>query len=201
MPKKLATSPGDRGQLPAKCNFFGPAPLLIDEDPAAYNELLARVSGAVKPSDILEEIWVRDVVDLEWEARRLRRLKVELIAGNAHKGLARILLPLSDWGRADELSKAWARRDPNAINKVDAMLASADLTMDAVMAETLACELDKIERMDRMIMSAEARRNAVLREVDRHRASVAQALRRAVDVEDAQFEDVGVKQIADRTAA
>jgi hypothetical protein len=27
------------------------------EDPAAYDELLARVSGAIKPSDILEEIW------------------------------------------------------------------------------------------------------------------------------------------------
>jgi len=201
MTKKLATSPGDRGQSPTKWNFFGPAPLLVDEDPAAYDELLARVSGAVKPSDILEEIWVRDVVDLVWEALRLRRLKAELIAGNAHKGLAQILQPLSDWGRADELSKAWARRDPKAINKVDAMLASADLTMDAVMAETLAHELDKIERMDRMIMSAEARRNAVLREVDRHRASVAQALRRAVDVEDAQFEEVGAKQIADRNAA
>ena len=81
------------------------------------------------------------------------------------------------------------------------MLASADLTMDAVMAETLALELDRVERIDRMIMSAEARRNAVLREVDRHRASVAQALRRAVNVEDAQFEEVGAKHIADRNAA
>ena len=68
MTKKLATSPGDRGQLPTKWSFFGPAPLLDGEDPAAYDELLARVSGGVKPSDILEEIWVRDVVDLVWEA-------------------------------------------------------------------------------------------------------------------------------------
>jgi hypothetical protein len=30
---------------------------------------------------------------------------------------------------------------------------------------------------------------------------VAQALRRAVNVEDAQFEEVGAKQIADRSAA
>jgi hypothetical protein len=53
-----------------------------------------------------------------------------------------------------------------------------------------------------MIMSAEARRNAVLREVDRHRASVAQTLRQAAnDVEDAQFEEVGAKQIVDRSAA
>jgi hypothetical protein len=126
---------------------------------------------------------------------------VELYTANAHNGLNQILQPLSDWETADTLSKAWARRDPKAINRVDAMLASADLTMDAVLAETLARELDKVERIDRMIMSAEARRNAVLREVDRHRASVAQALRQAVNVEDAQFEEVGAKQIADRNAA
>jgi hypothetical protein len=201
MAKKLATSPGDRGQPPTKWNFFGPAPLLDGEDPAAYDELLARVSGAVKPSDILEEIWVRDVVDLVWEALRLRRLKADLITAEAHRGLQQILGPLSDWLTADTLSKAWARRDPKAIKEVDAVLASADLTMDAVMAETLAHELDKVERIDRMIMSAEARRNAVLREVDRHRASMAQELRRAVNVEDAQFEEVGAKHIADRNAA
>ena len=73
--------------------------------------------------------------------------------------------------------------------------------MDAVWAETLARELDKVERIDRMIMSLEARRNAILREIDRHRASVAQALREAVNVEDAQFEEVRAKQIAHRDAA
>jgi hypothetical protein len=55
--------------------------------------------------------------------------------------------------------------------------------------------------LDRMIMSLEARRNAVLREVDRHRASVAQALRQAINVEDAQFEEVRAKRIAHRNAA
>jgi hypothetical protein len=145
---------------------------------------------------------VRDVVDLVWDALRLRRLKAELITAEAHNGLKQILHALFDcWSTADTLSKAWARRDPKAIKEVDATLASADLKMDTVMAETLARELDKVERVDRMIMSLEARRNAVLREVDRHRATVAQALRRAVDVEDAQFEEVGAKQIADRNAA
>ena len=68
--------------------------------------------------------------------------------------------------------------------------------------QTLALKLEQIERIDRMIMSAEARRNAILREVDRHRASVAQALRQAADnIEDTQFEEVGAKQIMDRSAA
>ena len=83
--------------------------------------------------------------------------------------------------------------------KVKKLLASVGLTMDAVMARILAIKLEQIERL---IMSAEARRNAVVREVDRHRASVAQALRQAADnIEDAQFEQVGAKLIMDRSAA
>jgi len=39
--------------------------------------------------------------------------------------------------------------------------------MDAVMAQTLSISLDDIERIDRMIATAEVRRNAILREVDR----------------------------------
>lgn len=55
--------------------MFGPPPLLEGEDAAAYDELLARVSAAANPSDVIHEIWVRDVVDLTWEILRWRRLK------------------------------------------------------------------------------------------------------------------------------
>jgi hypothetical protein len=52
-------------------------PLLEGEDAAAYDELLVRISGAVKPTDIFEEIRIREIVDLVWGAFRLRRLKLE----------------------------------------------------------------------------------------------------------------------------
>ena len=58
--------------------FLAPPPLIEGEDAAGYDELLARISGTLKPADILEEIWVRDVVDLVWDAFRLRRLKAHL---------------------------------------------------------------------------------------------------------------------------
>src|SRR5258707_11619318 len=38
---------------------FGPAPLIEGEDAAAYDEFLVRISCAVRPVDIFEEIWVR----------------------------------------------------------------------------------------------------------------------------------------------
>ena len=63
--------------------WLGPPPLFEGEDTAAYDERLARISGAVKPTDIFEEIWVGDIVDLVWEAVRLRRLKASLMTATA----------------------------------------------------------------------------------------------------------------------
>jgi hypothetical protein len=100
--------------------LFGPSPIMEGEDIGLYDELLTRISTAIKPNDILEDIWVREDVDLVWEIFRLRSIK-----------------------------------------------------------------LDDIERIDRMIAIAEARRNAILREINRHREVLSQNLRRAIqDVED-----------------
>jgi hypothetical protein len=104
-----------------------------------------------------------------------------MLTVSAHKGLKDILEILMNYLEANVLAKSWAAREPAAIKRVDKVLA---------------------ERIDRMIMNAEARRNASLREVDRHRASLAQVLRRVSEVvEDVQFEVVQPKQIVDRSAA
>ena len=164
---KSSTTPASLPERVGRLALFGPPPLLEGEDTAAYDELLARISGAVKPADIFEEIWVRDIVDLVWEAFRLRRLKANLMTTVAHKGLRQILEPLMDWADARDLTEAWAARECAAIKRVDKLLASAGLTMDAVMAQTLSISLDDVERIDRMIATAEVRRNAILHEVDR----------------------------------
>jgi hypothetical protein len=62
--------------------------------------------------------------------------------------------------------------------------------MESVRARTLAARIDEVERIDRMITSAEARRSNVMREVERHRAAFAQALRRESEIEEAAFEEV-----------
>ena len=124
-----------------------------------------RISGRLKPSDILEEIWVRDVVDLTWEVFRLRRLKANLMTAAAYEGLARVLQPLLRWKSGiDRTAEKWAARDQGAVKKVDtSALTSAGLTKDAIMASTLALRIDDIERIDRMTLAAEGRRHAVLR--------------------------------------
>src|SRR5215475_4326697 len=150
---------------------LGPPPLFEGEDAAAYDELSARIAGAMEPADIFEEIWVGDIVDCDWQIFRLRRLQASLMTATAYEGLQKVLEPLVQPYRDQaDLVRAWAARDKAAIKRVDELLASAGLTMDAVMAQTLCTYLDEVERIARMIASAEARRDAIVHEVELHRA-------------------------------
>jgi hypothetical protein len=106
VPDSPALSPVPHGGLSPVP--FGPAPLIEGEDAGAYDELLVRISSAVRPADIFEEIWVRDVVDLVWEALRLRRLKA------GAKALAQNLRPLVGWDQANGLARGWAARKSGA---------------------------------------------------------------------------------------
>src|SRR2546421_676247 len=74
----------DKGRPARRSVPFGPPPLIEGEDAAAYDELLTCVSAAVNPADILEDIWVRDIVDFVWNAFRLRRLQANLITASAY---------------------------------------------------------------------------------------------------------------------
>jgi len=187
----FALSPPDLKSL------LGPPPLLDGED-AAYDALYEHIKTAVAPRDVLEEIWARDLVDNLWETLRLRRLKVKFMRASAHEGLAQLLRPLVsdslDYGLADR----WAGRERAAINKVDGLLKQAGLDQEAIAAQTLALKLDTIERIERMIMQAEGRRNRMLREIDRHRDVLAQRLREAAtEIEDAEFEEILTAEAAE----
>jgi hypothetical protein len=172
-------------------SLLGPPPLLDGEDAGAYDALYGHIRTAVAPRDVLEEIWARDVVDNLWETLRLRRLKVMFMRASAHEGLGRLLSPLTNGILERGLVSRWAARERAAINKVDGLLKQAGLDQEAIAAQTLALKLDTIERIERMIMQTEGRRNMMLREIDRHRDVLAQRLREAAtEIEDAEFEEI-----------
>jgi hypothetical protein len=175
----------DRAEHPM---LFGPPPLFHGEDPKIYDQLLKEISAAVTPADILENIWVRDFVDLTLEVFRLRRLTVNLMKANEYKGLSETLAPLVGRSQAETLAEGWAARKPEVVEEVTKTLTSAGLTTDSIVAQTFSLKLNDIERMQHMIALAEARRNATLQEIDRHRQTLGQKLRRAAQqLEDGQF--------------
>jgi len=176
--------------------LFGPPQLIDGEDCGAYEELHERVWLSLEPVDILEEISVRDFVDLTWEVLRWRRLKSSLMAASAFKGLQKVLEPFSFEGYHD-LVEDWAARKPNAIAQVNRMLESAGLTADAVMAQTLCENLEAIRTMETMTALAERRRDDAVCQIERHRVALALRARRIVqqlEDEDCQIVDASPTQ-------
>jgi hypothetical protein len=186
---RAPASPPASTRTPCRA-LLGRRPLIDGEDATNYDVILERISADVAPEDFVEEIWARNVADLVWDSIRLRRLKSQLLHAAAHEGLAQVLTPLIDWAGARQLSRKWASGDEEALCEVERLLSQADLTIDAVMAQTLAARIDDVERIDRMVIIAEARRDTVLREIRSRRAALGQALRRAGQAIDAEFEDV-----------
>jgi hypothetical protein len=165
-------------------------PLIPGEDPANYFALCTRILTDAPPRDFIEQLLAMDIIKLTWEIFRLRRLKAGTLRISVRRGLVGALGNLdhdhsqaASQGRT-ELATGWVRGDPKARERVALKLQIAGLNMDDVMAQTLGENLDTFERVDRMLASAEARRNNALREIDRHRESFATAIRHIADLED-----------------
>jgi hypothetical protein len=175
--------------------LFGLPPLINGEDLNSYKALETRIFSAVKPADILEHIWVRDVIDISWEIVRWRRLGANLMQAHAYRGMGETLLPLVGVLKAQSLAEAWAARKPDAVEEINAALAAAGLSMEMVMAHTLSLKLDEFERISRMVAVAEARRSAALQEIERHRETLGKKLRQAVQ----ELENGGQLRVIENT--
>jgi len=130
--------------------LFGPPRILEGEDAGAYDELLGRLCAAVKPVDIIEEMFVVDLLDLQWEVMRLRRVKSSLLKASGEKALqaflpevldfelckksyearlTEVLRPLSKGqpdGFVENLAHDYIENDPASVQKVDKVLAPED---------------------------------------------------------------------------
>jgi hypothetical protein len=171
-------------------------PLTPGENEGQYASLAAGIVAGARPREAIEELLTRDVIDLTWEILRLRRVKAGLLRTSIGSGIKTVMVSLGydelkGYGSAEGLGQNWAAGDKSAKNEVAGILQKAQLTIEDVMAETLESKIDSFERIDRMLASAEARRNNALREIDRHREAMGTTIRRSIDeAEDVEFRDV-----------
>jgi hypothetical protein len=184
--------------------IFGPAPILRGEDSKAYDRMLEQATTAIKPSDIFEDIWVADSVYLTWEILRLRRYKRHLIETTMTAGLIEVLGIMvqcgNEWVSTVMIAKKWVAQDREVLELVDALLDERGYTMDTVWARAFACQLDNIERIEKLIAAAEARRNRALNEID-FRREFAHRVRKNIDeIEGAEPKIINHKAITQRKA-
>ena len=175
---------------------IAPAPVLPGENQSLYDQMARRIVKEAKPRDSIEELLIRDVIDLSWEVLRMRRLKVGLLRGSMAIGVRTMLDELGygpsfEFEHNQRLGQRWAAGDEFVRTEVSAALNKAGLTIDDVTAKTAEEKIDTLERLDRMLASMEARRNNALREIDRHREALGSAARGAIEeIEDVEFREV-----------
>lgn len=174
-------------------DFLGPAPLLEGEDRADYIGLLEEVRRQVTPKDAIEQIYVRDIVDLTWELMRYRRIKVALL----HTGQLRAIQQLSSTNHWRGLN-ADARWSVNAAVKTSFAdgvkeLAKHGVTLQDINAHAFAAERDTLLRLDQNMMQIEARRNFALREIERRRSFLGRRLGAVINEVEAEFKEEKVE--------
>jgi len=79
--------------------------------------------------------------------------------------------------RAEDIAERWRAKHQDAISEVEALLTDAGISMDEVMAEALSAKMPEMATLESMLRSADERRYAALREIDRRRSALAQNAR------------------------
>jgi len=166
---------------------------LEGEDKADYIGLLEEVRRQVMPKDAIEQIYVRDVVDLTWELMRSRRIKVALL----HRGQVRAIQQLTsseNWPGLDADAK-YSVRDAVKTSFANGMkeLAKYGVTLQDVNAHAFAAERETLLRLDQNMMQIEARRNFALREIERRRASLGRRLGAVINEVEAEYREVQIE--------
>ena len=145
-------------------------PAVIEEtDAAAYDELYGRVCAAVKPADVIEEMFVGDVVALEWDVLYWRRLKSSLIRARGLQALEGFLRKQLDYhlyrehfegdlteilqqnlkgdqaqNVAQTLAHDCAWNKPDAVDKVNAMLERIGIHMNNLIDDVKARKAEEL---------------------------------------------------------
>lgn len=187
--------------IPPQFNFMlADRPVLNDEDSAQYDTLLSAIVQQVKPTNVIEVMWVKDITDLIWEAKRLRRWRSQILHQAQVEAVAALIAPAikqensktdglqyNPESRAAHLAFGWLSGDQSLTTNIEQMLQARGLTVADVSAKAFQLKLTDIERIDRMGASVEQRRDTLLHKIERKRASFSLALRAAaVDVTDVE---------------
>jgi hypothetical protein len=167
--------------------WLGTTVLIHGENASDFDGFAARIRGALKPANAIEEIYVDDAIFHAWEVRRWRRAKGGLLLASSPAAMARLLGRVAVKQLATTLADGWANGDPDSIAKVEALMENAGFTYDATMGEAAAVRIDIMAGFDAQAAAVEGRFTTALKELDRYRAGAAKTVR---DVVDAEFEDV-----------
>jgi hypothetical protein len=174
---------------PSSLAVLREVPLLMTESKAEFDRIRDALNEEIKPRGIIEQMYVADAAYPSWEILRLRRSKaaiINLAFRAALKDLITQLLrqpgqhafQLGD--QPDELARDWFS-DPNVKKQIADLLREFEMDESAIEAEAIRHSTDDLERIDRLMASAEARRDKALVCVAQYRGDFGALLRDSSD--------------------
>ena len=175
-------------------------PLIGEEKAEDYNNLLTAVVLGAKPADAIDWLYVKDIVDLTWDIRRERVIKIAIIK-EAHREVVLELLKATREEpdslkahvyRIFEAEIDAERWSTNTESKkhVNAILTERGYPPSAVLAKAYEKAAAQVDVVERRIASYEMRKMVILREVERRNDRLSRQLQNAsAEVIDAEFSE------------
>ncbi len=195
--KRISRAERDRITLEKIAELCGPPPITPIEPPLEYNRLILRFIREIKPTDVVEWIWIKDIVDLIWESRRLRKVETLLITMSVPGALQDII---TDASRSDPkalpeksaemIAYRYLQSDPKSAEIVDLSFARLRIDTSQLEARAYLVALKDIERIERLIAICDRRRDDMIREIYRRRESLGRIFKKTMDAVDAEFSDL-----------
>src|SRR6516164_3896045 len=112
-------------------SFLGIPPLIPGEAAQDYEQLLHAVINVMKPVDFLEMMWTRDIVDLQWDIIRFRRIKADVITYFYEGHRLERLAQIRNAERETQAKESKTDRGGRRLERSSAQLAEAEFATRA----------------------------------------------------------------------
>jgi hypothetical protein len=164
-------------------------PVLITEDANEQREIWRALIQEIKPTNIIERMYVADIASIAFDTLRLRRSKTEITNIGFRAALQDVLTRLlrepgqDGWyvpREAENLALQWFT-SKKAREEVSEILSKFGLNEAVIEGEAIRRSATDLDRLERMLNSLEVRRTRALCCVAEYRASLAHQLRETTD--------------------
>ena len=171
---------------PEVLELLGDPPLIRGENPDDYDRLFGQFAATIEPKDFVEWMLTKDVLDLVWEIRRWRQIKSAFFDNELYRSGSQIVGELLEDEAGGFLMNAErnARQliigsttgDPASQSQLQTLLEENGLNHNSILSHALVRRLHDIERLEKLMSSAERRRDDTLKSIERRRQSLASRL-------------------------
>lgn len=191
-PLNSARRPIDKFDVPQEFyDLLGSPTFAPSDNSANYSLIVKRMLESIRPKDFIEQLFVRDLIDLTWEECRLRQVREALVAESRSVAVERLLYrknlrqvpegaERAARAQAKEQYTNWENDRVKRKQIEDDLNRHSEGEDQAILAASYSEIYKELESVKKSIAFAQQRRMALLREVE-HRREFARRARKASD--------------------